>query len=747
MIREVELSLELLKYVPKAGSENWGKGHVLLTTQIEDIFPPHPGHCVTLKKINEGMNSMDARRLLCSLVNVSDSDNKCLVDAKSVVEQLEFLPLAILAAGVFIREEVVRNKSYSFASYIQDFELNMNSSATYYEHFGASGAFPYKYSMQTALRMALNQSFHIGTDEYQKMIRDVYFFIGFIDQQEVSYNFLNRFLENKGHDKGHIHLLKHSSFMDFIKSKNMFKVHQVTRDSFRFVVKAVKKQFTESNGTEPGIYSVETFQYKRKLIEKFEDVSDFLFNEYETTGDTTVNLFAKSFFARVHSDCGYVLPDITRSKSLETSGSLFTSLIFTKGVTLDRNQNCTSPGLDCKFVQSFLHKLYDAQVKSSKPIPSVSFQAGMLLIQVYRHVVRDEEQAKQFEEHCIELIKQTIPEYTTAEAATFFRLCCVSMSTQKSNEYQSKIVDKNDRRKYHAQMIRFATNLLNGSNLDFFFSLEVGEWCIKGEMLEDAKHHFQNLLEKPQSRSITKVYRHFTHAVLFRLAHVNKLLQDFPSAEAAFREGFSIPLDLEEPVSVERPNFLSVSDIASARLEFGEIKAHLNKFDDALDNLQLALTIFGKDQSRGKLDVVPLRVIIQLLKMIQKQKSNSCLTFSTWDAVKDLLSRCINVIGNDVQDEVQLRRHTHMHPDPTPEYLERLIESVEISIDICDKKTAETLLQIAMQLVEGKQRYEQLSERLQTELKMLGEKSKSLRCSTFEEIIHYISGFLDRLRY
>ena len=416
-IREVELSLELLKYVPKAGSENWGKGHVLLTTQIEDIFPPQPGHCVTLKKINEGMNSMDARRLLCSLVNVSDSDNKCLVDAKSVVEQLEFLPLAILAAGVFIREEVVRNKSYSFASYIniQDFELNMNSSATYYEHFGASGAFPYKYSMQTALRMALNQSFHIGTDEYQKMIRDVYFFIGFIDQQEVSYNFLNRFLENKGHDKGHIHLLKHSSFMDFIKSKNMFKVHQVTRDSFRFVVKAVKKQFTESNGTEPGIYSVETFQYKRKLIEKFEDVSDFLFNEYETTGDTTVNLFAKSFFARVHSDCGYVLPDITRSKSLETSGSLFTSLIFTKGVTLDRNQNCTSPGLDCKFVQSFLHKLYDAQVKSSKPIPSVSFQAGMLLIQVYRHVVRDEEQAKQFEEHCIELIKQTIPEYTTAD--------------------------------------------------------------------------------------------------------------------------------------------------------------------------------------------------------------------------------------------------------------------------------------------------------------------------------------------
>ena len=215
-IRELELSLELLKYVPKVGSESWGKGHVLLTTQIEDIVPPQPRQCVTLKKVNEGMTSVDARRLLCNLVNVSHSDSQCLVDAKSVIEQLEYLPLAILAAGVFIREEMVTNKSYSLVAYIQDFELNMKSSATYYEHFGVSGAFPYKYSMQTALRMAVNQSFHRGTDDYQRIIKDARFFIGFIDQQEVSYYFLNRFLEIKGHDKGLVHLLTHSSFMDFI---------------------------------------------------------------------------------------------------------------------------------------------------------------------------------------------------------------------------------------------------------------------------------------------------------------------------------------------------------------------------------------------------------------------------------------------------------------------------------------------------------------------------------------------------
>ena len=276
---------------------------------------------------------------------------------------------------------------------------------------------------------------------------------------------------------------------------NMFKVHQVTRDSFCFIVRT---QYN-LNDIEPGICSAETFQYERKLIEEFQDVSEFLFNEYQRTDDTTLFFFAESFFARVHSDCGYVLPDITRSKSLETSGSLFTILFFVGGLTPDPNGNCISPELDCKYIQTFLHKIYGAQVKSSKSLPSVSFQAGMLLYHVYRRFLRDQEQARHFEEHCIELIKQTIPEFITTEAATFFEVCCNSMSMRESDEHQSAIVDKNERRKYHAQVIRFATNLLRRTYLDVTYFLVVSRWCVEGEMLEDAKEHFENFLKKFRS--------------------------------------------------------------------------------------------------------------------------------------------------------------------------------------------------------------------------------------------------------
>ena len=718
-IREVELSLKLLKYVPKAGSETWGKGHVLLTTQIEDIVPPQPGHCVTLKKINEGMTSMDARRLLCDLVYVSHSNSQCLADAVSVVEQLEYLPLAILAAGVFIREETVTNKSYSFASYIQDFELNINSSTTYYEHFGASGVFPYKFALQTALRMAVNQSIYSRTDEYQRMMRDVYFFIGFVDQQEIPYYLLTHFLDIKGHDKGLVHSVKHSSLIDFIKLKNLFKIHQVTRDSFRFIV---KKQFSNSGSFSDEIVWHKT--YKGKLVEQLQDVSDLLFTEFETTDDAILYFSAKSFFACVYKDYGYVLPAITRSDTLEKSGSLFTILLLSGGLTAEENNICTYEKLNCRYIHSFLNKLITAQSKTNKPIRSLIFQASMFLGQVYRYILRDAEQARKFDNNCIELIVQTVPEFTAAEAATFFRVVFDRLNFVTIS--QSAVPVKNER-KYHAGVIRFANHLLSRSHMDFWVSFSVGMWCMDGGMLQDAKQYFQSLLEKMRSSSITQVFPFIPVGVLFKLGHTNILLQDYPSAEDALTEGFSVDVD-------ETQSHLSDGDYASARLDLSEAKIYLNKFDDAMENLQLAITLSGKDDFS---DHFSLQVIVLVLRMIQKHKSDIYSTFLHADPARDLLSR---FMGKMLSGRIYYTRSNSL----TPEQLrKRLMEAVEISIDICDKKTTETLLQIATKLEEY---HEVLSERFQNELKLLSEKTSTLRCSIFDKIVHYISGFLESVR-
>ena len=202
-----------------------------------------------------------------------------------------------------------------------------------------------------------------------------------------------------------------------------------------------------------------------------------------------------------------------------------------------------------------------------------------------------------------------------------------------------------------------------------------------------------------------------------------------------------MPLDLKDPPH----SFSSINDsLHSYRLELGEVKIHLRKFDSALENLQLARTLSDRKQLRNGHRLFPLKLIVQLLKMLQKHKSNTTIAFSTYDDAKNLLSKCINFVVNAVPEDIESRL-AH-HPDLTPEHLENFIEAVNISIDICDKKTAQTLLQTATQLEEARHDYGAVPKHFQSELKMLSEKTNSLRCSTFDEILQYISGFLDWVR-
>ena len=87
-----------------------------------------------------------------------------------------------------------------------------------------------------------------------------------------------------------------------------------------------------------------------------------------------------------------------------------------------------------------------------------------------------------------------------------------------------------------------------------------------------------------------------------------------------------------------------------------------------------------------------LQVIVLVLRMIQKHKSDIYITFLHVDPAKDLLSR---FMGKMLSGRIYYTRSNSL----TPEQLrKRLMEAVEISIDICDKKTTETLLQIATKL-------------------------------------------------
>ena len=72
----------------------------------------------------------------------------------------------------------------------------------------------------------------------------------------------------------------------------------------------------------------------------------------------------------------------------------------------------------------------------------------MFLGQVYRYtILRDTEQARKFDNNCIELIVQTVPEFAAAEAATLFRVVFDGLNFVTIS--QSALPVKNER-KYHA---------------------------------------------------------------------------------------------------------------------------------------------------------------------------------------------------------------------------------------------------------------------------------------------------------
>lgn len=88
----------LSSYWPAHGSDEWGRGHIIVTLpdicNVDTSLLTSSGH-VTLSC---GMEPSDAVQLLCEVSNVKDKD--CILE---VAEVLQFQPLALACAAVFVR--------------------------------------------------------------------------------------------------------------------------------------------------------------------------------------------------------------------------------------------------------------------------------------------------------------------------------------------------------------------------------------------------------------------------------------------------------------------------------------------------------------------------------------------------------------------------------------------------------------------------------------------------------------------
>ena len=101
------------QFLPKRGNEQWGKGQLLITTQDCSCIPPESPITSHLS-ISKGMNDIDAVNLLFELTGITDDDM-----GQKVAQALDYQPLALASAGVYVRKVRNTNPDFGWEEYLQ----------------------------------------------------------------------------------------------------------------------------------------------------------------------------------------------------------------------------------------------------------------------------------------------------------------------------------------------------------------------------------------------------------------------------------------------------------------------------------------------------------------------------------------------------------------------------------------------------------------------------------------------------
>ena len=116
MIDNVTNVARMAQFLPERGNEQWSKGQLLITTQDCSCIPPESPITSHLS-VSEGMIYTDVANLLFELTGITDDDM-----GKKVAHVLDYQPLAIASAGVYVRKVRNTNADFGWEEYLQKLE-------------------------------------------------------------------------------------------------------------------------------------------------------------------------------------------------------------------------------------------------------------------------------------------------------------------------------------------------------------------------------------------------------------------------------------------------------------------------------------------------------------------------------------------------------------------------------------------------------------------------------------------------
>ena len=221
------------QFLPERGNEQWGKGQLLITTQDCSCIPPDSSFSSHIS-VSKGMEPADAICLLTELSGITDNDM-----GENVAHALDYQPLALASAGVYVRKVRNTNPNFGWEGYLQKLEKGKRE-LTEEELAKVNSIYPK--SMTVATKIALETV--MDSDE---IMRHAFTFLAFCAPEPLRLDVLTTFVVKADAelDEEEIGIQIQGSSLLLIEKEDVvnIRLHKVVHD----IVKRLAKEQMEAN--------------------------------------------------------------------------------------------------------------------------------------------------------------------------------------------------------------------------------------------------------------------------------------------------------------------------------------------------------------------------------------------------------------------------------------------------------------------------------------------------------------------
>ena len=215
------------QFLPERGNEQWGKGQLLITTQDCSCIPPESSF-TSHTSLSKGMELTDATCLLIELSGISANEME-----GQVAHVLDYQPLALASAGVFMRKLRNNNPAFGWEGYLEKL-VKGKRELTEKELAKVNSIYPN--SMTIATRVAVEAV--MASDQIMK---HAFTFLAFCAPEPLRLDVLTTYVVNADEslDKEEVGIQIQGSSLLLIDDENdvNIRLHKVVHDILKFVVK------------------------------------------------------------------------------------------------------------------------------------------------------------------------------------------------------------------------------------------------------------------------------------------------------------------------------------------------------------------------------------------------------------------------------------------------------------------------------------------------------------------------------